>query len=276
MLVNVSAPHRRSTRNHAGVARNLRMRNGALLGRRGHAARSNGGGGIRPVGRIIGSGRYCRDGVHGRRVRESAVATGAGRHFIAEMNRSRAYAEAPDGDLAAWSAAGDRHAFDQIVVRHGALALRVARRIVANASIAEELVQEAMVRAWTQSGHYDPRRARFSTWLYRIVVNLCIDHGRRVQPEPMPEGFDPADPQMSSDEMLEAHERSAAIARAISDLPVNQRAAMVLVYDEGMSGAEAARVLGLTTKAIERLLARARAHLRERLCVEDYSKEVKR
>ena len=193
---------------------------------------------------------------------------------IAEMNSHRAYAEVPDVELVQWSAAGDRLAFDQIVVRHGAFALRIAKRVVRNASIAEELVQEAMVRAWTQSKHFDVRRARFSTWLYRIVVNLCIDHGRRVQPETLPDGFDAADPRMNADEMLEADERSAAIARAVSALPVNQRVAMALVYDEGMSGVEAARVLGLTTKAIERLLARARAHLRERLYVEHRSKGV--
>jgi len=193
---------------------------------------------------------------------------------IAEMNRPRAYTEAPDVDLVQWSGTGDRLAFDQIVVRHGALALRVARRIVANRSIAEELVQDAMVRAWTQSKHFDVQRARFSTWLYRIVVNLCIDYSRRAQPEPIPDGFDVPDPQMNVDESLEADERSAAIARAVGGLPANQRAAMTLVYDEGLSGAEAARVLGLTTKAIERLLARARAHLRERLCVEHRPKGV--
>ena len=223
-------------------------------------------------------------GVHGLRVCRSAIAVAAqlvvasraARDCIAEMNNPRSYAEAPDVDLVQWSAAGDRFAFDQIVVRHGAFALRVAARIVSNSSIAEELVQEAMVRAWTQSKYFDPRRARFSTWLYRIVVNLCIDHGRRVQPEPIPDDFDPADPQMNADEMLEEHERSVIIARAVSGLPVNQRAAMALVYDEGMSGAEAARILGLSTKAIERLLARARAQLRERLCLEHHSKEVKR
>jgi RNA polymerase sigma-70 factor (ECF subfamily) len=204
------------------------------------------------------------------------VAIRAGRHCIAEMSNPRAYSEASDVDLVEWSAAGDRYAFDQIVVRHGPFALRVAARVVADSSIAEELVQEAMVRAWRQSRDFDPRRARFSTWLYRIVMNLCIDHGRRVQPEPIPEDFDPVSPQMNADEMLEANERSAAITRAVSDLPVNQRAAMALIYDEGMSGSEAARVLGVSTKAIERLLARARAQLRERLSLEHHPKEVKR
>ena len=234
------------------------------------------------MARIIEIGTDCAGGAHALRVSGSAItaaecpraAVRAGRLGAAEMKRPRAYAEATDVDLVQWSAAGDRLAFDQIVVRHGAFALRVAKRIVANPSIAEEVVQEAMVRAWTQSKSFDAQRARFSTWLYRIVVNLCIDHSRRTQPEPIPDGFDVADPQMNADEMVEADERNAAIARVVNGLPGNQRAAMALVYNEGMSGAEAARVLGLTTKAIERLLARARAYLRERLCVEHRTKGV--
>jgi RNA polymerase sigma-70 factor, ECF subfamily len=64
---------------------------------------------------------------------------------------------------------------------------------------------------------------------------------------------------------VEANEQAIALARALRELPVRQRAAMTLVYDEGLSGAEAARVLGLSAKAVERLLSRARGYLRERL-----------
>lgn len=63
-------------------------------------------------------------------------------------------------------------------------------------------------------------------------------------------------------------ERDAALAAAIRALPASQQAAMILVYEEGISGAEAGRILGLSAKAIERLLARARTTLRERLLAE--------
>jgi len=181
------------------------------------------------------------------------------------MTCPRAYADASDGELMSWSAAGDRRAFDEIVTRHGPFALRVARRLIADAVVAEDMVQEAMVRAWSQARHFDPARARFTTWLYRIVVNLCIDYRRRAQPVQMPEDFDAIDSAVSADEMMETNETRAALARALRELPARQRAAMTLVYDEGMSGAEAARVLGLSAKAVERLLARARSYLRERL-----------
>jgi RNA polymerase sigma-70 factor, ECF subfamily len=191
------------------------------------------------------------------------------------VSSPRDYCAADDVELLSWSAGGDRRAFDEIVARHGAFALRVAVRVVRNRLMAEDLVQEAMLRAWSQATRFDPRRARFTTWLYRIVMNLCIDHARRVQPVPLPADFDPVDPTASADERIEASQRDALLASAISELPVNQRAALTLVYDEGLSGAEAARMLGLSAKAVERLLARARVHLRERL-EGGYPKESRR
>jgi RNA polymerase sigma-70 factor (ECF subfamily) len=65
--------------------------------------------------------------------------------------------------------------------------------------------------------------------------------------------------------MMESNERDTVLAQALEELPDRQRAALMLVYDEGLSGAEAARVLGSSAKAIERLLARARTYLRVRL-----------
>ncbi|MBV8096166.1 MAG: sigma-70 family RNA polymerase sigma factor [Acetobacteraceae bacterium] len=184
------------------------------------------------------------------------------------MSTPRPYREADDDELVSWSAAGDRRAFDEIVTRHGPFAWRVASRIVPDRLAAEDIVQEAMVRAWHQAGHFDPARARFRTWLYRILVNLCVDQRRRVQLEPVTEGFDAADPSPGAEEVLAASERDVALAAALRELPARQRAAMALVYDEGLSGTEAARVLGVSAKALERLLARARATLRERIQAE--------
>lgn len=177
-------------------------------------------------------------------------------------------------DLLARSARGDRRAFDAIVTRYGPVALRVAARMAPDRQSAEDIAQEAMVRIWRRADEFDARRARFTTWLYRIVVNLCIDLRRRPQPVSLPEDFDPVDPSAGAAENVEADERRAALAKAIDELPSGQRAALTLVYDEGLSGAEAAQVLGLSTKAVERLLARARARLRELLVADQQHSEV--
>jgi len=173
--------------------------------------------------------------------------------------------DACDAELLARSASGDRRAFDRIVARYGPVALRLAARIAPDRHSAEDIAQEAMVRIWHRAADFDAHRARFTTWLYRIVVNLCIDVRRRPRPVPLPEDFDAADPAAGAHETLEHDERRAALASAMDDLTDGQRAALTLVYDEGLSGAEAAAALGVSTKAVERLLARARAHLRRRL-----------
>lgn len=211
------------------------------------------------VHRIIANDPHDEGDAHGAGIRSETVAGDPA------ASRSRAYPSALDADLITWSASGDRQAFDEIVVRHGPFVLRVAARLVRDPSAAEDLAQEAMVRAWSEARRFDAHRARFTTWLYRIVVNLCIDYRRRRRPEPLPDDFDPADPAATADEMLGAHERRVALGGALQDLPATQRAALTLTYDEGLSGAETARVLGLTVKAVERLLARARTELRERL-----------
>src|SRR5690349_8739430 len=95
-----------------------------------------------------------------------------------------------DAELLARSARGDRRAFDRIVARYGPVALRLAARIVPDRQSAEDIAQEAMVRIWHRAGDFDARRARFTTWLYRIVANLCIDLCRRPRPVPLPEHFD--------------------------------------------------------------------------------------
>jgi len=181
------------------------------------------------------------------------------------MIGSQAYRDAQDADLISWSAGGDKRAFDEIVTRHGPFALRVATRLLSDASAAEDVAQEAMFRAWSQAGAFDSRRARFTTWLYRIVVNLAIDQRRRHKPEQLPDDFDSVDPSARADEMMEINERRSALTEALDCLPGQYRAAITLDYDEGMAGAEAASVLGVSTKALERLLARARGLLRERL-----------
>lgn len=172
------------------------------------------------------------------------------------------YASATDDDLLRWSGEGDRHAFDQVVARHGAFALRVATRLVTDAMVAEDLVQDAFVKAWAQAGRFDGSRARFTTWLYRVIINLSIDHRRRRRVEPLPDDFDIEDMTPGAEDMIDQAEMRSALIHALESLPVRQRAAISLVYDEGMSGAEVARTMGLSAKAVERLLARGREFLR--------------
>src|SRR4051812_9076331 len=96
-----------------------------------------------------------------------------------------------DHDLMARIATGDEQAFRLLSQRHAGRALAVARRILANEAVAEEITQEAFLRVWIHAARWRPA-ARFRTWLYRIVVNLCLNERRRALFVPLDTTNDPA------------------------------------------------------------------------------------
>jgi len=171
---------------------------------------------------------------------------------------------AADQELMARIARGDGEAFRQLSRRHARSALALARRISGNDATAEELVQEAFLRVWVHAPRWRPDAA-FRTWLYRIVVNLCLNERRRQPSLPLAEAGDPPDPSTGPDVEIAAQERDRLVAAAIDALPARQRAAVVLSYHDGLSNAEAAEVLDTSVAAVETLLVRAKRTLRTAL-----------
>lgn len=169
-----------------------------------------------------------------------------------------------DHELMAQAARGDERAFRTLVARHTGRALGIAQRILRNNARAEEIVQDAMLRVWVNAPRWRPQAA-FRTWLYRVVVNLCLNDKRRAADLPLEHAGDPADPASGADAMLEARERDRELAAAIDALPARQRAAIVLTYQEGLGNAEAASVLDVSVSGLEALLVRARRTLRASL-----------
>ena len=169
---------------------------------------------------------------------------------------------APDSDLMARIAAGDATAFRILSRRHAPRMLAIARRIVGSG--ADDVVQEALLRVWTHAPRWRAT-AQLRTWLYRIVVNLCLDEKRRPQPVPLEAAGDIMDSQTDAAADLEARERDARLAAVIDTLPPRQRAAIVLTYQEGLANAEAAAVLETSVGGIETLLVRAKRTLRATL-----------
>ena len=184
---------------------------------------------------------------------------------------ARDRAAAADAELMAWAASGDRLAFDALVGRHAERVLRVALRVLGDPDEAEEVAQEALLRAWRNAAGFDPARAKFSTWLHRIVLNLAIDRARRRRVAPHA-GIDAAeglaDPGPGPDAALLAAQDAARLQAALAALPPRQRAAIVLAA-EGMRAEEAAAALSVSRRALEGLLRRARQWLGARLREED-------
>lgn len=172
-----------------------------------------------------------------------------------------------DDTLMSRAAAGDRRAFSLLVVRHAERVRAVALRFSGNAADADDVTQQAFLAAWRDAGNWQRGRARFSTWLYRVVVNRCIDLSRRRRVRAwlsLDAVAEPADAAPGAADLAVQRSELAAVRRDILALPEKQRAALLLAVQAEKSTAEIGEALGVTAGAAEQLLVRARRALRER------------
>jgi RNA polymerase sigma-70 factor, ECF subfamily len=170
---------------------------------------------------------------------------------------------------------GDKAAFAILVRRHLARVTALAQRIVGNRSDAEEIVQEAFLRCWQKAPDWRAANdrtaeartgtAQFATWLYRVLVNLCLDRRRRPQPLGIEAAETIADGAADGFQKTAQGETSRRVQAAMAELPERQRAALALCYFEGLGNIEAAAVLEISIGALESLLVRGRRALRAAL-----------
>jgi RNA polymerase sigma-70 factor (ECF subfamily) len=165
-------------------------------------------------------------------------------------------------------ARGEMASLAELVRRHQSQARTLAYRMLRRWDLADDVAQEAFLRVMRGAASYQPT-ARFSTWLYRIVVNLCHDQLRRARPmrlaafeDDPPEA--PTHDEAAGNAMLRL-EASCAVRNAIAELPERQRVAVLLHRFQGLDHAAVAEVTGSTASAVESLLVRAYARLREQL-----------
>lgn len=173
-----------------------------------------------------------------------------------------------DDQLMRAAGSGDRAAFSLLVGRHGRKATGIAGRIVGNRADAEDVVQEAFLRAWRKAPEWQSeaqRGAQFTTWYYRVLVNLCIDRKRKPANDPIEAADQVADAGPDGEAAMATKQIGARVGAAVAALPERQRAALVLCHYEGMTNIEAAAVLELSVGALESLLVRARRSLRDSL-----------
>lgn len=171
-----------------------------------------------------------------------------------------------DEELMQQVASGEFEAFEELVRRHRDTAVGLAHSLVNSSSRAEEIAQEAFLKILRNAGHYEPT-ASFKTYLSRVVSRLCYDHYEKNKPS----SFDPTqayDNRADSDDPLEETletERQELLATALDELPKRQLTALVLQVREDFTYEEIADVMDTTKKAVERLLARAREKLKDKL-----------
>jgi RNA polymerase sigma-70 factor (ECF subfamily) len=167
---------------------------------------------------------------------------------------------------------GDPSAFQRIVETTSVRLVRVAARITGSPTEAEDIVQEAYVKAYRSilDDRFDGRSS-VETWLYRIATNAAVDALRRRAraPEPIHDNEDVGETTWGGRESAEARVALSELDDWLGDLPPEQRAALVLKVVEGHTAAEVAEIMESSEGAVEQHLVRARAALRARRATND-------
>jgi RNA polymerase sigma-70 factor (ECF subfamily) len=174
---------------------------------------------------------------------------------------------ATDADLARQAAAGHEVAFTALMRRHKERLYRLIRRHVGDGEEAYDVLQDSFVAAWGALSRFDPGRP-FYVWLASIALNKCRDRGRRLFVRRLILGSgsldaarDVADPTPSAETTAADREALARLDRAIAGLPANLKEPLILTALNELSQAEAADILGVSVKAVETRVYRARLKL---------------
>ncbi|MDP3801910.1 RNA polymerase sigma factor [Brevundimonas sp.] len=177
-------------------------------------------------------------------------------------------------DLSARAAGGDRAAFSELMRQTTAALFRLVRRYVGDEEEALDLLQDTYAAAWINIRRYDPARP-FEVWIRTIALNKCRDWSRRRFVRRLirgsvelssPEAMAVSDGTRSAEERMEIGVRLARLNTEMSRLPPHLKAPLLLTAIEGRSQAETAGILGVSVKAVETRVARARRRLSDALC----------
>lgn len=185
------------------------------------------------------------------------------------MRKSQSDAQAPANTLIAEAAKGSKAAFNNVMNEQAPRLQNIALRMMGNSSDAEDAVQEALAAAWFKLASFDLSRP-ISPWLTRITVNKCRDLLRKRRIRQFFEfhsdneaGMMIADDAPDPSAELQARQALEVMQKEITRLPATLREPFVLVTFGENSQAEAAHILGISEKAVETRIYRARNRLRE-------------
>jgi RNA polymerase sigma-70 factor, ECF subfamily len=158
--------------------------------------------------------------------------------------------------------AGDLDAFDTLVLRYKDRLYRLMLRMIGNPEDAKDLTQEVFIKVYRNLQQFDSSR-RFSTWLYRIAFNRCVDELRkRDRMGAVPTDGEPPGSE-SAESIVLKQESYRSLMDRIYDLPEHYRRVFLLKYLDDLTYAEIAHVLGITVDDVKNRLYRARKRLKE-------------
>lgn len=167
-----------------------------------------------------------------------------------------------DNALLVAYANGTQEAARVLTERLTAKVFAQAYHMLRNRADAEDVTQEAFVRLWRIAPEWKQDQAQVTTWLYRVVANLCTDRLRKMRMAALDEAPEPADPNPSAGRTLQEQTRVDALYRALDDLPDRQRQAVSMRHLDGLANPEIASEMQLSVEAVESLIARGKQKLK--------------
>ena len=166
-----------------------------------------------------------------------------------------------DAELLARFSNGDRDAAMALTSRLAPIVFSQAFRMLGDRSEAEDVTQESLVRLWKAAPDWKADRAKITTWLYRVTLNLCIDRLRKSNRNSGEVQQEVVDGTPSAERNLQTTERLQALQHALQTLPGRQKQAVILRHIEGLSNAEIADIFGISVAAVESLVSRGKRAL---------------
>lgn len=184
--------------------------------------------------------------------------------------RGKAYLELQDGQLVELVAGNDADALEALYDRYGKVAYSLARRILADATLAQDVVQEVFLSLWRNAGRFDAGRGTVATYLLSMTHHRAVDAVRREENLRRWRTTDEVlefapDPGSGVEDEVEASERRAQVRAALAELPPAQREALALAYFGGYTQREVASLVGVPLGTVKTRMAAGMRKLKDSL-----------
>lgn len=171
------------------------------------------------------------------------------------------FQEASDETLLVLYANGDPNAARVLTLRLTPKVMGHAYRMLGDRAEAEDVAQDALIRLWKQAPDWRQGEAKVTTWLYRVVANLCTDRLRKQKPVDIEAITEPEDDAASAAEQIQQKSRLDALQAGLNKLPERQKQAVILRHIEGLPNPEIAEIMQIGVEAVESLTARGKRAL---------------
>jgi RNA polymerase sigma-70 factor, ECF subfamily len=157
----------------------------------------------------------------------------------------------------------DHAAFSELVRRYWRKCYSIAYRFEGNIPGSEDAVQNTFLKIWQRPELWDAKKnVKFSSWLYRVIINICLDNKKKKSPET---GYDLEKISCNNkfyDERFDKKEKQKWLENSILTLPINQQIALNLCFYEELSNREAAEIMNISVKAVQSLIMRGKNTLK--------------